>query len=164
MVLMNIMKIIEEYKQHKNLFYSNLKSHFFNPNNDDFEVSYGQMFYGAIDFTPYKEGSADFTEWNDIFTDDEEVDLSEIYKVTNEKEPSFIKIIDSNGYLDSFFICTSDKKPDDPTVFGTDHEVFFNEISNDGSLSKFLEQFYTEDEFLAIVTNYIENKIANEPQ
>ncbi|SHE63364.1 hypothetical protein [Pedobacter caeni] len=149
---------IQEYEQDKDLFYRNLAKHFFNPNDDDYEVGYGQMFYEATLFTPYKEGSFDFTEWNDIFTDEEEVDLSEIYKVTDEKKPDFIKIIYSNSYPDHFYICTSDTNSEDPTVFGTDHEVFFKEISNEGTLSKFLEQFYTEDEFLKIVTNYIDNE------
>jgi hypothetical protein len=84
--------------------------------------------------------------------------LQKFTKFAKKKEPDFIKILDNNCYPDNFFICLSDNNPDNPTVFGTDHEVYFSEISNKGALSEFLEQFYTKDEFLKIVTNYIENE------
>jgi len=153
--------IDEFYASNKNLysadkqnFYLNLMTHFFSEE----ENPYGQMFYRGELFTPYKKDTPDYEEWNDIFTDEDEVDLSEIYAVSENKHPDFINILFSNGYPDQLYICLSDNNPDNPTVFGTDHEEFFSEISNEGTLLEFLEQFYTKEEFLHIVTNYIENE------
>lgn len=145
------------YSEDKKSFYLNLMTHFFSEQ----ENPYGQMFYRGTLFTPYKEDTTDYDEWNDIFTDEEEVDLSEIFAVSQNKKPDFINLLYSNGYPDNLYICLSDNNPNNPTVFGTDHEELFSEISNEGTLSKFLEQFYTKDEFLNIVTNYIENEKTN---
>ena len=142
------------YQQNKENFYEELMNHFFSLA----EYPYGQMFYRAELFTPFKKNTEDYEEWNEIFTDEDEVDLSEIYEVSKNKTPDFIKLLDSNGYPDGYYICLSDNDLENPTIFGTDHEEFFSEISNEGTLIEFLEQFYTKEEFLKIVTNYIENE------
>jgi len=144
----------ELYNTNKGAFYENLLSHFLSTE----ELPYGQMFYRGILFTPFRKGTADYEEWNDLFIDEDEVDLSQVYTVSHSKQPDFIQLLFSNGYPDHYYICLSDSNPDDPTVFGTDHEQFFSELTNEGPLSEFLKQFYTEKEFLDIVTTYIENK------
>ena len=59
-------------------------------------------------------------------------------------------------------ISLSDPNLDNPTVFGTDHEVFFSEISNEGSLDDFLKKFVTKDEFVETATKDIEEFISEE--
>jgi len=145
------------YQQDKGKFYKNLNSHFFSLAQNP----YGQMFYSGQLFTPFRENSDDYQEWNQIFTDEDEVDLYEVYQITDNQQPDFIILLNSNGYPDNYYICLSDHNPENPTVFGTDHEEFFSEISNEGTLLEFLEQFYTQSEFLEIVTNYIENEKTN---
>jgi len=116
---------------------------------------YGQVFWQPKLFTPFKEGTADFEEWNDDFTD-EDTDLSEIIKVTNDKTPDFIEVFYSYGFPDNYYICLSDPNPANPTLFGTDHEVFFREVSNEGSLEDFFNTFMTKEEVLEIVKKRIE--------
>ena len=116
----------------------------------------GQMFFRNNLFTPFREGTDDWTEWNSDFTDPEIVDLSEIYKITDNKEPEFICLAYSYGFPDTFYLCLSDPNPENPIVFGTDHEVFFREISNNGTLEAFFQQFMTKEELLEIVRKRLE--------
>ena len=112
-----------------------------------------QEFWEVKMFTPFKDGTEDYKEWNDYFTCDDPdfgVDLTEINKVVSDAKPDFMFLFESYGFPDSYFICTSDPQPDNPTVFGTDHEVFFREISNKGNLLDFLKKFITKDKFLEI--------------
>jgi len=120
------------------------------------DESYGQRFWQPILFTPFKEGTKDYEEWYEEFTDEEETDLSEIVKVTNDKQPDFIQLIYSYGFPDSYYLCTADPNPENPTLFGTDHEVYFREVTNEGSLEDFLNTFMTKDELIQIIKNRIE--------
>ncbi|WP_337085155.1 hypothetical protein [Elizabethkingia anophelis] len=117
---------------------------------------YGQVFWQPRLFTPFREGTEDFAEWNTDFTDEKETDLSEIIKVTNDKTPDFIELFYSYGFPDNYYICLSDPNQENPTLFGTDHEVYFREVTNEGNLEDFLNTFMTKDELLEIVKKRIE--------
>ena len=119
------------------------------------DESYGQVFWQPRLFTPFKEGTDDFEEWNSDFTD-EDTDLSEIIKITNDKTPNFIEIFYSYGFPDNYYICLSDPNPENPTLFGTDHEVYFREVTNEGNLEDFLNTFMTKEELLEIIKKRIE--------
>lgn len=142
------------YQDSKPDFYKKLIDHFFS----DHEIPYGQAFFRNQLFTPFREGTFDFEEWNDMFIDKEEVDLTEIYKVSKDPKPDFMLITYDYGFPDHYYICLSDENQENPTVFGTDHEVFFSEISNRGPLVDFFKQFLSKDDFLRIVEHYIENE------
>lgn len=43
--------------------------------------------------------------------------------------------------------CLTDPDPENPIVYSTDHEVYFQEIDNKGTLEDFLEKYMTKDEF-----------------
>lgn len=119
------------------------------------EDSYGQSFWQPALFTPFKEGTADFEEWNSDFIGDD-TDLSEIIKVTNDKTPDFLQLFYTYSYPDNFYICLSDPDKENPTLFGTDHTVFFREVTNEGTLEDFLNTFMTKDELLEIVRKQLE--------
>ncbi|MBV6880020.1 hypothetical protein NG800_007095 [Epilithonimonas ginsengisoli] len=119
------------------------------------EDSYGQSFWQPVLFTPFKEGTADFEEWNSDFTADD-TDLSEIIKVTNDKTPDFLQLFYTYSYPDNFYICLSDPDPENTTLFGTDHTVFFREVTNEGTLEDFINTFMTKDELLEIVRKQLE--------
>jgi hypothetical protein len=138
------------YLENQAKFFETLLEHFFS----DHEIPYGQMFFRNQHFTPFKEGTADFEEFRDWFTD--EADLSEVRKIVADETPEFILIASSYGFPDHFYICLSDPNPDNPTVFGTDHEVFFTEISNRGTLEDFFNDFLTKEEFLGVVKDFIQ--------
>ena len=116
---------------------------------------YGQFFWQPRLFTPFKEGTEDYEEWFDDFTD-EDTDLTEIIKVTNDETPDFIEVFYSYGFPDNYYICLSDPNQENPTLFGTDHEVYFREVTNEGSFEDFLNTFMTKDELLEIVKKRIE--------
>ena len=142
------------YKQDKSKFYEDLISHFFS----DHEIPYGQTFYRKRFFTPLTEGTNDFDEWGVDFEDGEMTNLSEIKKVVGDGRLEFMEIAYSYGFPDGYYICLSDPNTENPTVFGTDHEVYFKEITNEGTFEQFLNQFYTKKEFLELVQNYIEKE------
>ncbi|MDO6853528.1 hypothetical protein Q4599_08030 [Cellulophaga lytica] len=120
------------------------------------EEGFGQMFWKAELFTPYKKGTEDFAEWNSDFSDYDEIDLKEIIKLTKNNEPDFIQLFYSYGFPDNLYITLSDPNPENPTLFGTDHEVFFSEVTNEGNLEDLMNYFMTKDELLEIVKNKLE--------
>ncbi|QDW19843.1 hypothetical protein [Flavobacterium sp. KBS0721] len=139
------------FKEDKAALYDKIIQKYFRLTTEGF----GQVFWEASPFTPFKEGTPDYAEWNGDFTDDE-TDLNEIIKVTNDPSPDFIMLFTSYGFPDSYYIALSDPNPENPTLFGTDHEVFFREVTNEGNLEDFLNTFMTKEELLEIVKRRIE--------
>jgi hypothetical protein len=144
---------IELYKTDKKAFYDKMIEKYYCLTKEGL----GQMFWTAELFTPFKEGTADFEEWNSYFECDELINLEEIRKHTNEQKPDFIQLFYSYGFPDTFYVCLSDPNPENPTLFGTDHEVFFNEITNEGTLKNLLQTFMTKSELIEIVKKTIHN-------
>lgn len=120
------------------------------------EEGFGQTFWKNELFTPFKEGTSDFEEWNEDFIDEEEVDLSQVIALTKNPMPDFVQLFYDYGFPDHLYICLSDPNPENPTVFGTDHVEFFREISNKGTLETYLNQFMTKEELLDIVKAKLE--------
>lgn len=150
--------IDEFYSKHKDLyindekkFYEDLLKHYFS----DHELPYGQYFFRDCFFTPFKEGTNDQEEFDGLI---EESIVQEVVKVS---KPDFICIFYSYGYPDHFFICTADPEQSNPTVYSTDHEVYFEDIENEGSLDEFLDRFMTKKEFLEVVREYLGDKLNN---
>jgi hypothetical protein len=139
------------FKEDKAALYDKIIQKYFRLTTEGF----GQVFWEASPFTPFKEGTPDYAEWNGDFIDDE-TDLTEIIKVTNDPSPDFILLFTSYGFPDSYYIALSDPNPENPTLFGTDHEVFFREVTNEGNLEDFLNTFMTKEELLEIVKRRIE--------
>lgn len=138
---------LQLYLTSKKTFYNNLADHFFS----DYEIPYGQAFFRNFLFTPFTKDSDDFDELDGL------VDESQIRETVTGRELEFMCICYSYGFPDQYFICLTDPNPENPIVYGTDHEVFFQEIENEGTLEDFLKRFLTKNEFLEIVENYIEN-------
>ena len=126
---------IKLYQTDKKAFYDQMIAEFYQLT----EKPYGQHFWTAHLFTPFKEGTEDYEEWYDDFSDDEFTDLTEIVEVTGDETPDLIQLFYTSGY------------PENPTLFGTDHEVFFGEIDNMGSLEDYLNTLMTPEELINIV-------------
>jgi hypothetical protein len=62
----------------------------------------------------------------------------------------------SYGFPDSLFICLTDPNPENPMVYGTDHEVLFEEITKEGTLEEYFNSFMTKEELIEIVKANIE--------
>jgi len=115
------------------------------------EVPRGQTFFVGRLFTPLRPGTPDYAEWGTDFADPEVVDLRPVRAVVPEPTPDFVQLAASYSYPDSFYVCVRDPTPDNPTVFSTDHEIFFQEVTNEGSLEAFFQRFLTPTELLALV-------------
>ena len=137
------------YSSDKNTFSAKLLDKYFRLTRDGM----CQEFWDVKMFTPFKKDTDDYKEWNSIFSD---VDLTEIRKITDNTKPDFMFLFESYRFPDSYFICLSDPQPNNPTVFGTDHEEFFREISNRGSLLDFLKNFISKEKFIEIAIEDIE--------
>ncbi|MGI4870280.1 MAG: hypothetical protein ACRYFX_03770 [Janthinobacterium lividum] len=133
-------------------FYQKITDHFYQKTVEP----HGQMFFRNDLFTPFREGTADYDDWNQDFSEPGAVDLSEVYKITGDKTPDFICLAYSYRFPDNYYICLSDPHPENPTVFGTDHEVFFSEVTNEGTLEAFFQRFMTKEELLEIVRKRLE--------
>lgn len=162
-------ELIDNYlEDHKELFeeqpeefYLQITDYFWNyregkaPN----EIYLGQTYYKGNLLSPFDQSSDDFEEWNDWFVN--EADLSEIKEVVGETcdELSFVNIFGSHGFPDDYFVCLQDPNPENPSVFGTDHEVFFIEVENYGTLSEFLGTMLTKEQLRVQIKEYIEEEL-----
>ncbi len=138
---------IELYKSDKKAFYNKMIAEFYCLTQEP----RGQHFWIANLFTPFKEGTTDYEDWYDDFSDEEFVDLTEITKLTTDKTPDFIQLFYTYSYPDHLYIALSDPNPENPTLFGTDHEVFFSEVDNMGTLEDYLNTLMTPEELINIV-------------
>ena len=134
-------------------FFDKLEKHYFTNS----ETARGQTFWRTKLFTPLTPGTDDHEEWSSYFQNPEHVDLTPLREVFGNGQLEFMQIIYNYGYPDHFYVCLQDPKPKNPTVFGTDHEVFFREYSIQGPLSNFLKRFLTKKEFRKIVKEYLES-------
>lgn len=138
---------IELYKSDKDMFFKNMVSFFYEKPDDNF----GQTYFTPKLFTPLTKGTPDYDEWGDWF--DEDVNL-EIFQNCGFSEPlEFVELTCNDGYPDTKFICISDPEPENPRVFGTDHELFFIEVSKEGRLEDFFNKFMSQKEFMEIVVS-----------
>lgn len=136
------------YADNKELFYEQLAAHFFS----DHEIPYGQSFFRNFLFTPFKKDTSDYGELEGL------VEEEEVRAIVEGQELEFICICYAYGFPDHYFVCLTDPNPDNPAVYSTDHEVYFQEIDNEGTLEEFFQRFLTKEEFLVAVRNYIENE------
>lgn len=124
------------------------------------EEGRGQTFWQLVLFTPFKAGTADFDEWHSDFVTDDvdlQVDLKEVIALTQNPQPDFLQIVYRYGFPDQYYICLSDPYPENPTLFGTDHEVFFREVTNEGTLLAFLNRCMTPEELIEIIQNKLQH-------
>ena len=148
-------KNIELYKGNKEVFFNKLYEKYFILT----EEPYGQYFWHGEIFTPFKKDSEDFDEWNDMFQK-EIYTFKEIFSVVTDKDTDFVHLFYGYGYPDGIYVATKDKNPDNPTVFGTDHEAFFIEIyADEGNLETYLQTFWTKEELRASIEEFIQKKV-----
>jgi hypothetical protein len=136
----------------KQAFYDKMLENFYQIT----KKGHGQMFWTAQMFTPFKQGTDSFEEWNSDFMNEELTDMSIIVAHTNDPKPDLVDIFYSYRFPDHFYICLLDPNPENPTLFGTDNTVFFKEITNEGTLEDMLNSFMTKDELLEIVKKALE--------
>lgn len=139
------------YEEDVEAFLDLVEQHYFT----DRDFACGQDFWEPVLFTPLTPGSADQAEWESWFAD--YADLSPIRAVCGEGELQFVRIVRNYRYPDQFYICLQDPQPENPTVFGTDHEAFFQEISVRGRFSDFLNIYCTRADFRELVREELQD-------
>lgn len=147
----------ELFEKDLDQFYVEVTDYFwkYRDNTPPDETYLGQIYYKGSLLSPYDKSSDDFDEWNDWF--ETKADLSEIRLVVGDiEELSFVNIFGSHGFPDDYFICLQDPNTDNPTIFGTDHEVFFIEVENYGTLEEFLGAMLTKEELRNQIQDYLE--------
>jgi len=147
----------EFYSRHQSLyasrpaeFYAALRQHFFSAH----ERPYGQDFFRHHPFTPFTAGTADFGELDGLVTEEE---IRAAIPGAGSP-PEFLCICYSYGFPDQYFISLHDPDPHNPTVYGTDHEVFFQEITVVGRLEEFFGRYLTPEEFLTLARRYFDQQ------
>ena len=140
---------------HREELYQKILTHFYK----NTEEAHGQTFWQPVLFTPFTVGTEDYEQWYQGYFDDESlVDFTEVQMVTGKDPGEFVQLFYSYGFPDQLYISLDDPQMDNPTVFGTDHEVFFGEITNEGSLEAYLNQFMTREELVEIVTKALDKQ------
>lgn len=135
----------ELHQNNQEKFYENLLAHYFSAH----DSAYGQYFVRDWMFTPFKEGSEDHEEFEDL------IDQDYVEEIVGIPKPEFMCIMYSYGYPDHYFVCTTDPDEYNPTVYSTDHEVYFDELENEGNFEMFLDRFMTKEEFREVVKDYL---------
>ena len=115
--------------------------------------SEGEAFWCGELFTPFTPNTHDYDEWSGYF---DKVDRSKFLAVTGGKIPEFLILVRSHSFPDHFFICVNDINSDNPTVFSTDHEVYFDEVEIEGNLSEFFNGFITKEECRTAVGEFLD--------
>ncbi len=128
-------------------FYNKVIDHYYRVTDEPL----GQVFFKNTLFTPFKEGTEDFEEWDGEW---EEEGFKEVIK---GEEMDLMNIGYSYGYPDHYFICLSDPNLENPTVYSTDHETFFSEITIEGSLEEYFNSFISRDELIEMIKAKLEN-------
>lgn len=133
----------ELFDSNKTEFYDKIINHYYQITDEPF----GQVFFRNILFSPFKEGTDDYEEWNDEW---EEKDFKKIIEGT---DMNLMFIGYAYGFPDNLFICLTDPNPENPTVYGTDHTTFFDEITKQGTLEEFFNSFITKQELVDLLKN-----------
>ncbi|MBG8553485.1 hypothetical protein [Hymenobacter guriensis] len=155
----NFFGLDEFYRQHRELyarspddFYAALLHHFFS----DHQLPYGQDFFRNFLFTPFTAGTPDYGELDGL------VSPEELRTIVAGEPLEFMCIAYSYGFPDHYFVCLHDPTPENPSVYGTDHEAFFQEITPVGTLEDFFSRYLTPEEFLSIVRHQLERTYAEQ--
>ncbi len=127
-------------------FYDQMLGHFYCLTNG----FYGQTVFQNEPFTPFTAGTESFAEWEGEW---EEATWRQTIK-GEQMELMFIG--QAYGHPDHLLVCLTDPNPENPQVYGTDHETFFDEISVEGTLEDYFDRFMTKEELLTIVKAKLE--------
>lgn len=125
---------------------------------DNNQTNREQSFWVRQFFTPLTLNTPYYNEWLNYFN---EIDLSLFLEQTGGQTPEFLILIESYAHPDHYFICANDINADNPTVFSTDHEVYFDEVKNEGSLLDFLNHFMTKQEVRVCIQEFLD-EVENE--
>lgn len=135
------------FDSNKTAFYDKIISQYYRIT----EESFGQVIFRNTLFTPFQEGTDDYEEWKDFWQEED------FKKVIEGTDMNLMFIGYSYGFPDNLFICLTDPNPENPTVYGTDHTMFFDEITKQGTLEEFFNSFISKQELVDLLKNKLES-------
>lgn len=115
----------------------------------------GQMTWLGRLFTPFTPNTSDYEQWSSHFHTHGILPENLLNRV-DDSIPEFIQIFHGNGYPDHYYICLSDPMPENPMVYSTDSESFFEMLNCEGYLHDFLNCCLTPQELIEMVKNRVE--------
>ncbi|MBP1047646.1 hypothetical protein I6N96_15265 [Enterococcus sp. BWM-S5] len=110
----------------------------------DAEISYPRMHFQKRLFTPFKKGTDDHTEFGDL-------DESMIREVVGKESLEFMIVGETDSFPNFYFVCLSDQDRENPVLYSTDHECFFEEITVEGTLQDFFHLLVSEEDYCEVV-------------
>ncbi len=137
-----------QFKKDKDTFYQELLSYYYCLTDE----GRGQTFFQNELFTPFTEGTSSYDEWSGEWKEEE------WKKIIKGEKMELIQIGYDYSFPDHLYVCLTDPNPENPVVYGTDHEEFFDKISIEGTLEEYFNRFMTQDELLAIIKSKLENE------
>ncbi|PVU86319.1 hypothetical protein BB560_006756 [Smittium megazygosporum] len=108
------------------------------------DIKYPRVTIKPTLFTPFKVGTKDYAEFNDL-------DKGLMKTTFGTEDPEFMIIGETEGFPNFYFVCLSDENIENPTVYSTDHETYFGDIENEGTLEDFFYQLASDEEFKHIM-------------
>ncbi len=129
------------FKKNFELFYEKLVDTFYCLN----RVPRGQVFYTKTLFTPFTKGTQSYEEWAGEF------DENDFKKTIAGTKMELLLIGEYYGYPSTYFICLTDPNPENPKVYSTDSDVYFDEIEYEGTLEEFFNKFISPKELKSII-------------
>lgn len=117
---------------------------------DEADLECHRITVQAKPFTPFTPGTADYQEWHDV------LDEQEVRAAIGGITPEFLFIGETESYPNFYFVCLHDKNPDNPTVYSTDHEVYFSEIESFGTLEDFFNMLISAEEYQQVMHNLLD--------
>ncbi|MDB2687404.1 hypothetical protein N9Y42_09355 [Mariniblastus sp.] len=122
---------------------------------------YADFVWKPFVYSPLTKGSK---HYDSMFGDPSYNNLTAIRSHVGYCNIEFLMLSVGFGVPDNVFICLQDPAPENPTVFGTDHEQFFSEISPLGKMADFLKQFCTPRELRSELKSHVETFISYEAE
>ncbi len=108
-------------------------------------VTYPELVWDVRPFTPFTPGTPDHDEWTGT------IEAGPLTALCGIAAPTVVFLGYSSGWPNHYFVIAEDPHPEDPTVYTTDHEVYFDEVESPGALSELLATLLTPEEFEASV-------------
>ena len=134
---------ISLYETNQPEFIDRLVRHYYS----DHDHNYGQSNWLGKPFTPMKLGTKGHKKWGKFFAKSPKCDLDFIRSFADGHEFSFVQIMRHDGVCEYTYVCLQDRRPENPTIFGTGDDYFFETLYPLGAFSSYLKTFYTRRRF-----------------
>lgn len=115
-------------------------------------VGYPKLEWDVRRFTPFTPGTPDHEEWDGY------IPSGPLVKQCGVASPTVWFLGFSEGWPNHFFVIGEDPDPANPTIYTTDHEVYFSEVEKRGDLRELLASVLTPAELAESAREVVERR------